>query len=186
MTSNSIHIGIFGRRNTGKSTLINWLTGQDISIVSPLPGTTTDPVKKSLEIPGIGPVVLIDTAGIDDLGELGSQRIRRSQEVISKVDCALLLIAGNQFGEYEVQLINQFAAMDVPYLILHNKKDIAKIAAITQTVIGQHSTAEIIDLHTGDDSYRGRVVEAMKRVIPQAALLHRSLIGDLVTPQRIV
>lgn len=186
MTSNSIHIGIFGRRNTGKSTLINWLTGQDISIVSPLPGTTTDPVKKSLEIPGIGPVVLIDTAGIDDLGELGSQRIRRSQEVISKVDCALLLIAGNQFGEYEVQLINQFAAMDVPYLILHNKKDIAKIAAITQTVIGQHSTAEIIDLHTGDDSYRGRVVEAMKRVIPQAALLHRSLIGDLVTPQQIV
>ncbi|MFA7141596.1 MAG: GTPase, partial [Proteiniphilum sp.] len=72
MTNDSLHIGIFGRRNTGKSTLINWLTGQEVSIVSPLPGTTTDPVKKSVEIPGIGPVVLTDTAGIDDLGEIGS------------------------------------------------------------------------------------------------------------------
>jgi len=186
MSSNSIHIGIFGRRNTGKSTLINWLTGQEISIVSPLPGTTTDPVKKSLEIPGIGPVVLIDTAGIDDLGELGTQRIRRSREVISKVDCALLLIAGNQFGEYEVQLINQFAAMDVPYLILHNKKDIAKIAAITQTVIRQHSSAEIIDLHTGDDTHREDVVKALKRIIPETVLRQKSLFGDLVRPQDVV
>jgi len=186
MTSNSLHIGIFGRRNTGKSTLINWLTGQDISIVSQLPGTTTDPVKKSLEIPGIGPIVLIDTAGIDDLGELGSQRIRRSQEVISKVDCALLLIAGNQFGEYEVQLINQFVVMDVPYLILHNKSDIAKIAAITQTVIRQHSSAKIIDLHTGDDSHMDKVVKALKQLIPETTLRHMSLIGDLVKPQEIV
>lgn len=186
MTSNSLHIGIFGRRNTGKSTLINWLTGQEISIVSPLPGTTTDPVKKSLEIPGIGPVMLVDTAGIDDLGELGTQRIRRSQEVISTVDCALLLIAGNQFGEYEVQLIGLFREMDLPYLILHTKNDIAKIAAITQTVIRQYSSAEIIDLHAGDDSHREELVEALKRIIPETALRQTSLLGDLVKPQELL
>lgn len=186
MIVNSLHIGIFGRRNTGKSTLINWLTGQEVSLVSSMPGTTTDPVKKSLEIPGIGAVVLIDTAGIDDLGELGSQRIRRSQEVISKVDCALLLIAGNQFGEYEVQLIAQFKELNVPYLILHNKNDIDKIATITETVIRHHSSAEIIDMHTGDDTYREVVVEALKRIIPDTKQGNNSLIGDLVKPGEVV
>lgn len=186
MIVNTLHIGIFGRRNTGKSTLINWLTGQEVSLVSSMPGTTTDPVKKSLEIPGIGSVVLIDTAGIDDLGELGSQRIRRSQEVISKVDCALLLIAGNQFGEYEVQLIAQFKELNVPYLILHNKNDIDKIATITETVIRHHSSAEIIDMHTGDDTYREVVVEALKRIIPDTKQGNNSLIGDLVKPGEVV
>lgn len=186
MIVNTLHIGIFGRRNTGKSTLINWLTGQEVSLVSPMPGTTTDPVKKSLEIPGIGAVVLIDTAGIDDLGELGSQRIRRSREVISKVDCALLLIAGNQFGEYEVQLIGQFKELNLPYLILHNKNDIDKIATITETVIRRHSSAEIIDLHTGDESHRRVVVEAMKRIIPETTPGNNSLIGDLVKPGDVV
>jgi len=186
MIVNTLHIGIFGRRNTGKSTLINWLTGQEVSLVSSMPGTTTDPVKKSLEIPGIGAVVLIDTAGIDDLGELGSQRIRRSQEVISKVDCALLLIAGNQFGEYEVQLIAQFKELNVPYLILHNKNDIDKIATITETVIRHHSSAEIIDMHTGDDTYREVVVEALKRIIPDTKQGNNSLIGDLVKPGEVV
>ncbi len=186
MIVNTLHIGIFGRRNTGKSTLINWLTGQEVSLVSSMPGTTTDPVKKSLEIPGIGAVVLIDTAGIDDLGELGSQRIRRSKEVISKVDCALLLIAGNQFGEYEVQLIAQFKELNVPYLILHNKNDIDKIATITETVIRHHSSAEIIDMHTGDDTYREVVVEALKRIIPDTKQGNNSLIGDLVKPGEVV
>ena len=186
MIVNTLHIGIFGRRNTGKSTLINWLTGQEVSLVSSMPGTTTDPVKKSLEIPGIGAVVLIDTAGIDDLGELGSQRIRRSQEVISKVDCALLLIAGNQFGEYEVQLIAQFKELNVPYLILHNKNDIDKIATITETVIRHHSSAEIIDMHTGDDTYREVVLEALKRIIPDTKQGNNSLIGDLVKPGEVV
>ena len=151
-----------------------------------MPGTTTDPVKKSLEIPGIGAVVLIDTAGIDDLGELGSQRIRRSQEVISKVDCALLLIAGNQFGEYEVQLIAQFKELNVPYLILHNKNDIDKIATITETVIRHHSSAEIIDMHTGDDTYREVVLDALKRIIPDTKQGNNSLIGDLVKPGEVV
>src|SRR5690554_6714611 len=115
MSMSNLHIGIFGRINTGKSSLINMLTGQDIAIVSNRMGTTTDPVKKSVEITGVGPATLIDTAGIDDLSEIGYKKIKRSNEVIRKVDCAILLIAGNQFGDYEVRLINQFNEFDVPY-----------------------------------------------------------------------
>ncbi|HBK42364.1 MAG TPA: [FeFe] hydrogenase H-cluster maturation GTPase HydF, partial [Porphyromonadaceae bacterium] len=85
MTNSRPHIGIFGRRNTGKSSLINLLTGQETAIISDIPGTTTDPVKKSVEILGIGPVVLVDTAGIDDAGELGRKRIDKSLDAIKKV-----------------------------------------------------------------------------------------------------
>ena len=102
------HIGIFGRRNSGKSSLINLLTGQDIAIVSDKPGTTTDPVSKSVEIFGIGPVILIDTAGIDDAGELGEKRIKKSKETIKKVDYAILLIAENVFDTFEIDLIKLF------------------------------------------------------------------------------
>ncbi|WP_238868036.1 MULTISPECIES: [FeFe] hydrogenase H-cluster maturation GTPase HydF [Proteiniphilum] len=183
---NNLHIGIFGRRNTGKSSLINMITGQDISIVSSFPGTTTDPVKKSVEILDIGPAILIDTAGIDDLGEIGSKKIRKSQEVIRRVDCAILLIAGNQFGDYEVRLIEQFKRYDVPYLIAHNKSDIDKIAAITKTAIKQYSKAEIIDFSTINPADKNRLVSALKRIVPEIAFQKNSLIGDLVQPKDVV
>ena len=186
MSINSLHIGIFGRRNTGKSSLINMLTGQDISIVSNFPGTTTDPVKKSVEIFDIGPAILIDTAGIDDLGEIGEKKIQKSQEVIRKVDCAILLIAGNQFGDYEVQLIDQFKKNEVPYLFAHNKNDIDKIAAITVTAIKQYSKAEIIDFSTINPADKNRLITALKRIIPTTAFQRSSLIGDLVQPKDVV
>mgnify|MGYP002406862921 CR=1 FL=1 len=162
------------------------LTGQDISIVSHFPGTTTDPVKKSVEIFDIGPAILIDTAGIDDLGEIGEKKIQKSQEVIRKVDCAILLIAGNQFGDYEVQLIDQFKKNEVPYLFAHNKNDIDKIAAITITAIKQHSNAEIIDFSTINPADKNRLITALKRIIPTTAFQRRSLVGDLVRPKDVV
>ncbi len=162
------------------------ITGQDISIVSSFPGTTTDPVKKSVEILDIGPAILIDTAGIDDLGEIGSKKIRKSQEVIRRVDCAILLIAGNQFGDYEVRLIEQFKRYDVPYLIAHNKSDIDKIAAITKTAIKQYSKAEIIDFSTINPADKNRLVSALKRIVPEIAFQKNSLIGDLVQPKDVV
>jgi [FeFe] hydrogenase H-cluster maturation GTPase HydF len=186
MIENNIHIGIFGRRNTGKSSLTNMLTGQETSLVSHFPGTTTEAVKKSVEIPGLGPVILIDTAGIDNLEEIGSQKIRKSQEVIRQVDCAMLLIAGNQFGDYEVRLIEQFKKYDVPFLIAHNKNDINKIAAITRTFIMQHSNAEIVDFSTIIPSDREKLVAALRRIIPETALQKTSLIGDLVKPKDVV
>lgn len=186
MNINSPHIGIFGRRNTGKSSLINMLTGQDVSIVSDYPGTTTDPVKKSVEIFDIGPAILIDTAGIDDLGEIGDKRIMKSQEVIRTVDCAILLIAGNQFGDYEVQLIDQFKKNEVPYLFAHNKNDIDKIAAITVTSIKQYSDAEIIDFSTINPNDKNRFITALKKIIPPSVFRRDSLIGDLVGPKDVV
>ena len=99
------HIGIYGRRgNNGKSSLINCLAGQDIAIVSEQPGTTTDPVKKSFEITGFGPVILVDTAGIDDSGDLGEKRVDRTLRTLDIIDLALLVITENSWGDFEDEL----------------------------------------------------------------------------------
>src|SRR6056297_1071266 len=108
------HIGIYGRRNNGKSSLINRLAGQDIAIVSDYAGTTTDPVKKSFEITGFGPVVLVDTAGIDDTGELGEKRISKTRSSIKTIDLGLLIITHNTFGDYEQKLIKEFQKHHTP------------------------------------------------------------------------
>ena len=102
------HIGIFGRRNNGKSTFINKLSGQELSIVSEVAGTTTDPVSKAMEIGGLGPVVFIDTAGIDDAGPLGQKRVQKTLETLKTIDLAILLIAENKFGQEEEALLQQF------------------------------------------------------------------------------
>src|SRR4030066_1332884 len=118
------HIGIYGRRNYGKSSLINSIAGQDIAIVSDHAGTTTDPVKKSFEITGFGPVILVDTAGIDDSGDLGQKRIDRTIRTIDIIDLALLIITENSWGEFEDDLITRFRSQDIPFIIIHNKSDI--------------------------------------------------------------
>ncbi len=186
MIKSNIHIGIFGRRNSGKSTLINLLTGQEIAIVSDKPGTTTDPVKKSVEILGIGSVVLVDTAGIDDEGELGRKRVNRSLQTIKNVDCAILLIVENQFGQYELDLIDRFEEFDTPYLILHNKNDITKIASQTITVIKQHTDANIIDFSAINTRDTNELISTLKEIIPTTSHKKVSLIGDLVKPKDIV
>lgn len=127
-----IHIVITGRRNTGKSSLINAMLGQSKAVVSEVAGTTTDPVKKSYEIPGIASVVLIDTAGIDDEGELGSLRINKTFEAIQQADVAILVITGNQFGEYEEQLIREFQFYKQPFIIIHNKADLTPMEPALQ------------------------------------------------------
>jgi len=120
-------IGVFGKRNTGKSSLINTITGQDVAIVSVTPGTTTDPVRKRMEIFGVGPVVLIDTAGIDDDSELGIQRVEKSMQVINQIDLAILLFTNNEIGKYENDLLNQFKEEEIPVILLHNQSDIISL-----------------------------------------------------------
>ena len=93
-SANRIHIGLFGRRNAGKSSLINAMTGQDLAIVSNIKGTTTDPVQKAMELLPLGPVVLIDTPGLDDTGELGAARVRKAHQMLHKTDLAILVIDG--------------------------------------------------------------------------------------------
>lgn len=185
------HIGIFGRRNNGKSSFINSLTKQDTAIVSETPGTTTDPVKKSIEVFGIGPVVLIDTAGIDDSGEIGGKRIKKSLETIKIVDCAVLIISDNLFGEFELNLINEFNDNDVPFIILHNKADIEKLSVKTISEIRKYTEAGIIEYSTRINSENDEIFQLLKNIIPQnsyqnstpfSGLLNKNEIVVLVTP----
>ncbi|MBR6441957.1 MAG: 50S ribosome-binding GTPase, partial [Bacteroidales bacterium] len=117
------HIGLFGRRNYGKSSLVNYLTGQNIAIVSDMPGTTTDPVKKTMELGGVGPVVWIDTAGIDDEGAVGTMRIGRSLDVLAQVDLALILFTENRFGSEEEQLVEACRKRGIPFLLIYSQSD---------------------------------------------------------------
>ena len=179
-------IGIFGRRNSGKSSLINQLTGQDIAIVSDKPGTTTDPVSKSVEIFGIGPVILIDTAGIDDAGELGEKRIKKSLEVVKKVDYAILLISENLFTDFEQNLINQFNEFEIPYLIVHNKSDISSLNKDTIAEIRKYSSSDILDFSTVNDEKKEELISLIKETIPTTSYQKPSLLGDLVKPKDVV
>lgn len=119
------HIAFFGRRNAGKSSLVNRFTSQELSIVSDVAGTTTDPVRKTMELLPLGPVVIIDTPGIDDEGQLGSQRIERSLRVIDETDIAILVVdASAGLGDDEKSLIDAFSKRKIPYLVVFNKSDL--------------------------------------------------------------
>jgi [FeFe] hydrogenase H-cluster maturation GTPase HydF len=119
-----LYIGIYGSVNSGKSTLINRLAGQDIAIVSANPGTTTDPVKKLIELEGIGPAVLIDSAGLNDTTELGSKRVQRTIQTLDVIDMALLIIESGNFTKSDEDLAAAFKSRKIPFLIINNKKDL--------------------------------------------------------------
>jgi len=127
-SSERVHIGIFGKRNAGKSSVINAITGQNLAIVSETKGTTTDPVYKSMELLPLGPVMIIDTPGLDDTGELGKQRIQKSYQVLNKTDIAVLVIDA-QCGktEHENELMQRFIKKNIPYVVAYNKCDVCNI-----------------------------------------------------------
>ena len=178
-------IGIYGRTNSGKSSIINKLTGQSIAIVSEQAGTTTDPVKKSIEIFGIGPVVLIDTAGIDDTSELGKKRVEKTYQTLKEVDCALLVITGNQFGEPEIQLIEQFKEYAVPFIIVHNKADETRLDAPLQQLIENQYNTKILIFSTLCDNSQV-IVDALKTAIPESAFTKASMLGGFIKPNDVV
>lgn len=118
-----LHIGLFGKRNAGKSSLINALTGQEISLVSPVAGTTTDPVAKSFELRGVGPVVFWDTAGVDDLGELGQLRVEKTRQALEKIDLALLVLTDTP-DQQELTWLDLLREKKIPILVVLNKRDL--------------------------------------------------------------
>lgn len=175
------HIGIFGRRNNGKSSLINALAGQELSIVSDVAGTTTDPVKKSMEIDGIGPVILIDTAGIDDTGDLGKMRVQRSREILKIIDLAILVITSGEFGPTEEELITEFSEQGVPYFIVHNKSDLIPLPEELKTLLQEKYPVPVLNFSTKVNPELSGIIAVLRRLIPETAYTAPSLLGDLIS-----
>ena len=126
-SANRVHIGFFGRRNAGKSSLVNAVTGQDIAVVSDVAGTTTDPVYKAMELLPLGPVMIIDTAGFDDEGELGELRIKKTRQVLNKTDVAVLVVSGEDgLAKCDEELLELFKKKEIPYIIALNKSDLCE------------------------------------------------------------
>jgi [FeFe] hydrogenase H-cluster maturation GTPase HydF len=180
------HIGIFGRRNLGKSSLINRLTGQDIAIVSDHAGTTTDPVKKSIEIFGIGPAIVTDTAGIDDVGELGGKRVEKSLSVIPQVDFALLLISDNNFSDYEKQIIKEFSEYDTPYIIVHSKADVNPLDEKLKASIVEETQATIISFDIFDEKKTEKLIASIVEKMPKTVYRKRSLFKGMIDKKDVV
>jgi [FeFe] hydrogenase H-cluster maturation GTPase HydF len=176
---NKVHIGIFGKRNQGKSMLINALAGQNIAIVSDVPGTTTDPVKKSMEIFGIGPCVLVDTAGLDDSGEVGKKRVAKSLESLKIIDIALLLISNNQFGEDEKELIKQFNSFELPYIIVHNKADLQVLNPQCRSQLEAYG-APVIDCSAATRQGLDELIQAIVKTTPASAYSKENLLDDII------
>jgi len=174
------HIGIFGRRNNGKSALINALTGQEIAIVSDVAGTTTDPVKKSMEISGIGPVVLIDTAGMDDVNELGKKRVEKTENVLKHIDLAILVLTNYQFDETEKKLLDKLRALDTPFIIVNNKSDIVDI----ENVIIENEAVISLSAKTGEGI--SALIEVIKSKMPISAYYSHSLLEGIVKENDVV
>jgi [FeFe] hydrogenase H-cluster maturation GTPase HydF len=174
-----LHIGLFGRRNVGKSSLLNALTRQDVSIVSDIAGTTTDPVEKPMELLPLGPVLFIDTAGIDDVGALGEMRVARTKQIFDRTDLAVIVVSPDGWSEFEEELLAEFKTRETPTIIVFNKVDVAEPpiplldrfkAAKTPVVRTVAVQGEgILDLR-----------EALIRSAPEDFINAPSILGDLV------
>ncbi len=178
-----VHIGFFGRRNAGKSSLVNAVTGQELAIVSEVRGTTTDPVYKAMELLPLGPVVIIDTPGIDDEGELGQKRVGKSRQVLNKTDIALLVVDGRDGkGAWEEEMIALFEKKEIPYLVVYNKSDLTDGAG-RQTEKEGGVPADPHEIFVSAKTGAG-IFELKERI---AHLLcpdgdGKTLIGDLIEP----
>lgn len=175
-----VHIGIFGRRNVGKSSLLNALTKQQVSIVSDIAGTTTDPVEKPMELQPLGPVVFIDTAGIDDVGALGGLRIEKTRQVFDRTDLAILVTEPGGWGEYEDLLAKEIAQRSVPVIIVINKSDTTSTPTLDAIPQQLRPSALAVSALTrqGLDALR----QAMLSRVPPESLQPPAIVGDLVGP----
>jgi [FeFe] hydrogenase H-cluster maturation GTPase HydF len=180
------HIGIFGKRNSGKSSLINALAGQDIAIVSDVAGTTTDPVKKSMEIPAVGPAIIIDTAGIDDTGDLGEKRVKKTIEIVKNIDLAIIVLNSNVIDDFEEKLIQQLNEFDVPFFFLHNKSDISPLSKEFEKKIIELYKTDIIDFSSFKNPQVDKLIALIKKNTPETAYRKATLLGDLVSYGDIV
>jgi len=182
---NKLHIGIYGKRNMGKSSLINSITGQEIAIVSETPGTTTDPVKKSYEILDFAPAILIDTAGVDDNGDLGKERIKKTLHTISTIDFAILVINNSELTDFDQSIIKELNYRKVPYLVINNKSDICPLNEETIEYVKNELKTEIIN-YSAINPNQNLLIEKIKELAKNLSHKNTSVIGDLLKEDDIV
>lgn len=182
--SERVHISFFGKRNAGKSSVINAVTGQDLAIVSSVMGTTTDPVYKTMELLPLGPVMVIDTPGIDDEGELGALRIRKSYQVLNKTDIAILVIDSTVGkGEEELELIHRFHKKGIPYLIVYNKIDLLSTEKIKDLAMSVRAGEVLVSASDGMNIQE--LKEKIASLKPEDTHKY-PLIQDLIDPLDLV
>ena len=180
-----LHIGIFGRRNVGKSSLLNALTRQDVSIVSEQAGTTTDPVEKPMELLPMGPVLFIDTAGIDDVGALGEQRVERTRRVLDRCDLGLIVVAAGQWGRFEEELHAELRRRQLPVIVVFNQADRGSAPSELRKRFESDRTAVVSTVATAGEGILD-LRAALLGSAPDDFINAPSLIGDLVPPGALV
>ena len=180
------HIAIFGRRNAGKSSLINALTGQEVAIVSPVKGTSTDPVRKAMELLPLGPILIIDTAGLDDEGTLGALRVQRTRDVLNQTDIAILVVETEHgLGDCERDLAAQVRAKGLPLVVVFNKADVAAPSAAARQAVAEQLNALV---HVVSSTTKEGIEDlklALARIVPEDDGPRR-LVGDLLQPNDLV
>lgn len=182
--SERVHISFFGRRNAGKSSVINAITGQDLAIVSSVKGTTTDPVYKTMELLPLGPVMIIDTPGIDDEGELGALRVKKSYQVLNKTDIAILIIdstTGKTDADYA--LISRFIHKKIPYLIVYNKIDLLTDQEVYDLAFSTRKEEVLVSVAANMNIHE--LKEKIASMKPEDSHKY-PLIGDLINPEDLV
>lgn len=179
-SANRIHIGIFGKRNAGKSSLINAITGQNYAIVSDVLGTTTDPVLKSMELLPLGPVVIIDTPGLDDEGELGELRIQKTYQILNKTDIAVLVIdASLGITKEDSDILKRIHEKEIPCVIVANKSDVCPDCSLEDLQLPDLDSAILVSSKTGKQIHE--LKELIARQVPQDTI-QKSIVADLLNP----
>lgn len=177
LKSMRLHIGVFGKTNVGKSSLLNKITNQEVSIVSELAGTTTDVVEKSMELLPIGPVTFLDTAGLDDNTELAAKRIEKTMKVLNRIDVAVIVCDNRGLDDVEDELIKKLDELKIPYLIVVNKCDINKADLNREALYTSVKT---------DDQLVFRFKEMLVKLLPDDFVNSPQIVGDLVEPKSTV
>lgn len=176
-----LHIGIFGRRNAGKSSILNALTSQEVSIVSEVAGTTTDPVEKSMELLPLGPVLFIDTAGIDDAGVLGEKRIRKTMQVFDRTDLGLIVSTVTEWGDFEEFILKSLKDRGIPVVVVFNKAD---LGLSNDCLCQRFSTEKIVSVQTSALTGCGiqELRQAILKIAPDDFINRPGIVSDLVAP----
>lgn len=176
-----LHIGIFGRRNAGKSSILNALTEQDVSIVSDVAGTTTDPVEKPMELLPLGPVLFIDTAGIDDEGVLGGKRVAKTVAVFDRTDLGIIVTSFNDWGDFELSLMEALKTRDIPFIVVFNKTD---IAPENHDITSQLDSVKVKYVLTSVTGFEGisDLRQLILKTAPADFIERPAILADLVGP----